>query len=222
MSQFNTNNNETDNIIGTLYDINSLPVHIIESEYFTPFRIEDAQSNDFNPPFGISAPERGVLNEKLCKDWQNLLLEEKHFYIKDNIFVTDFNIRSQADLDRIIEADAVFCFTHNAKIEILRNIERYWNEYPSSSPIRLPIEDYSLFANQVRGLVKKLLDDQEENERLLQIQYIKEAADEEESRAIAEETAAEMEDYEKQMADIDRYYDSKDYGSKYSDDYYYY
>lgn len=191
MSQFDTDNNntKTDNIIGTPYDISTLPAHIIESEHF--------------------------------KDWQILFLEETHFYIKDNIFVTDFNIRSQADLDRIIEADAVFCFTSNAKIEILRNIERYLNGDPNSGSIRLPIEDYSFFANQVRGLVKKHIEDQEENERLLQIQYNKEAADEEDSRAIAEENAAEMEDYENQMADIDRYYDSKDDGPKYSDDYYY-
>ena len=190
MSQFNTNNNETDNIMGTSYDINTLPAHIIESEHF--------------------------------KNWQNLCLEETHFYIKDNIFVTDFNIRSQTDLDRIIEADALFCFTSNAKIEILRNIERYLNEDTNLQPIRLPIEDYSFFANQVRGLVKKHIEDQEENERLLQIQYAKEASDEEESRAIAEETAGEIEYYEKQRADIDRYYASKDYGPKYSDDYYYF
>ena len=31
----------------------------------TPFRIEDAQSNGSNPV--ISAPERGILNEKWCK-----------------------------------------------------------------------------------------------------------------------------------------------------------
>ena len=33
---------------------------------FTPFRIEDAQSNGSNPV--ISAPERGILNEKWCKN----------------------------------------------------------------------------------------------------------------------------------------------------------
>ena len=32
---------------------------------YTPFRIEDAQSNGSNPV--ISAPERGRLNEKWCK-----------------------------------------------------------------------------------------------------------------------------------------------------------
>ena len=32
---------------------------------FTPFRIEDAQSNGSNPV--ISAPEKGILNEKWCK-----------------------------------------------------------------------------------------------------------------------------------------------------------
>jgi hypothetical protein len=38
--------------------------------FFTPFRIEDAQSNVSNPP---SAPERGLLNEKLCKTLINKL-----------------------------------------------------------------------------------------------------------------------------------------------------
>ena len=38
---------------------------------FTPFRIEDAQSNGSNPV--ISAPERGILNEKWCKTLTLLL-----------------------------------------------------------------------------------------------------------------------------------------------------
>ena len=33
--------------------------------YFTPFRVENAQSNS-SIPF-ISAPKRGILNEKWCK-----------------------------------------------------------------------------------------------------------------------------------------------------------
>ena len=71
------------------------------------------------------------------------------------------------------------------------------------------------------GLVRKNIAEQEENERLLEIQEAEEAAAEEESRAMAEEIAAENEYYENQMKDIDRYYDSKDNGPKYSDDYYY-
>ena len=70
------------------------------------------------------------------------------------------------------------------------------------------------------GLVRKNIAEQEENERLLEIQEAAEAAAEEESRAMAEEIAAENEYYENQMKDIDRYYDSKDSGPKYSDDYY--
>ena len=54
----------------------------------------------------------------------------------------------------------------------------------------------------------------------MEIQEAAEAAAEEESRAMAEEIAAENEYYENQMKDIDRYYDSKDSGPKYSDDYY--
>ena len=33
----------------------------------TPFRIEDAQSNRSNSPFGIYAPKGGILNENWCK-----------------------------------------------------------------------------------------------------------------------------------------------------------
>ena len=45
-------------------------------DLFTPFRIEDAQSNGSNPV--ISAPERGILNEKWCKTKHtNLYLKYK-------------------------------------------------------------------------------------------------------------------------------------------------
>ena len=70
------------------------------------------------------------------------------------------------------------------------------------------------------GLVRKNIAEQEDNERLLEIQEAEDAAADEESRAQAEQIAAENEYYEKQIADIDRYYDSKDYGPKYSDDKY--
>ena len=39
--------------------------YLLHISSFTPFRIEDAQSNGSNPV--ISAPERGILNEKWCK-----------------------------------------------------------------------------------------------------------------------------------------------------------
>ena len=39
---------------------------MLNTNTITPLHIFDAQSNGSNPPFGISAPERGILNEKLC------------------------------------------------------------------------------------------------------------------------------------------------------------
>ena len=46
--------------------ISAVEDDIISYRSFTPFRIEDAQSNSSNP--FISAPERGILNEKWCKE----------------------------------------------------------------------------------------------------------------------------------------------------------
>jgi hypothetical protein len=70
------------------------------------------------------------------------------------------------------------------------------------------------------GLIRKNIAEQEEKERLLEIQEAEEVEAEKESIALAEEIAAENEYYENQMKDMDKYYDSKDSGPKYSDDYY--
>lgn len=51
-------------------------IRILQKDvYYTPFRIEDAQSNGSNPV--ISAPFRGILNEKWCNkyDWLNDICE---------------------------------------------------------------------------------------------------------------------------------------------------
>ena len=50
---------------------------------FTPFRIEDAQSNGSNPV--ISAPERGILNEKWCKNATVLNALTIYYFIRNNI-----------------------------------------------------------------------------------------------------------------------------------------
>ena len=59
--------------------------------------------------------------------WQNLLTSEQYFYIKDELFVRDLTIRSQADFDKIIEADFVFGFNQDARKEILKNMIKLAN-----------------------------------------------------------------------------------------------
>ena len=51
------------------FNVNVIAVENIINNGFTHFRIEDAQSNGSNPV--ISAPERGILNEKWCKNKSN-------------------------------------------------------------------------------------------------------------------------------------------------------
>ena len=71
MSQKNRNNNTKKNYTRK----NSPPIPtklqiVVETNlpHFTPFRIEDVQSNGSNP--FISAPKRGILNENCCKKFK--------------------------------------------------------------------------------------------------------------------------------------------------------
>ena len=128
MSQFNTNafdeSRDLENLIGRPYNIQILPIHILESTHF--------------------------------QTWKKIFTDENEYCIRDNIFVKDLNIHSQEDFDRIIDADYEFGFNENARIEIFKNMENYWNEDPNSSPIKLPKEGYSIFANQVLTLFKEV------------------------------------------------------------------
>ena len=80
---------------------------------FTPFRIEDAQSNGSNPV--ISAPERGILNEKCCKEY-NIL----HYRLGDNTLVR--NEQKQYSLYHILNKyesnDILICDSINFKEQV--------------------------------------------------------------------------------------------------------
>lgn len=112
--------------------------------------------NIIGRPYHINELPKHIIESSQFETWQNLLTGEQYFYIKDEIFVQDLTIRSQADFDRIIEADYELGFNQDARKEILKNMDKYWNEYPNSSPIQLPKEDYSFFANQVLTLFKEI------------------------------------------------------------------
>ena len=112
--------------------------------------------NIIGSPHNISELPTHIIESTQFKCWQSLFPEETEYCIKDNLFVKDFNIKSQADLDRIIDADCELGFNQNTRIEILKNIEYFWKEDPNSAPIRLPKEGYSIFADQVRVLFKEI------------------------------------------------------------------
>jgi hypothetical protein len=116
----------------------------------------DDFENIIGIPYNINLLPTHIIESTQFKCWQNLFPEETEYVIKESIFVKDLIIRSQKDLDDIIEADCVLGFNKAARIEIFKNIEYFWNEDPNSAPIKLPEESYSIFADQVRVLFKEI------------------------------------------------------------------
>jgi len=111
--------------------------------------------NIIGTPYNIHLLPIHILESTLFKCWQNLFPEETEYCIRDKLFVKDFSIKSQEDLDRIIDADYELGFNQDARKEILKNIELFWKEDSNSAPIQLPQKDYSIFANQVRVLLNE-------------------------------------------------------------------
>ncbi len=107
-------------------------------------------------PHHISELPLHILESTQFLTWKILFPEETEYCIKDSIFVKDLTIQSQEDFDRIIEADYELGFNQETRMEIFKNMEYYWNENPNSSPIQLPKEGYSIFADQVRVLFKEI------------------------------------------------------------------
>ena len=106
-------------------------------------------NNIIGQAYPVAALPEHYIESTHFKSWQDLFPEEPEFHIPDHLYVQDFIVRSQADLDKIIYADCVFGFTSKVRIEIFRNTERYWLENPNSSPFILPKKDVSWFSNQL-------------------------------------------------------------------------
>jgi hypothetical protein len=87
-------------------------------------------------------------------DWIHLFPNESVFTFNSNAIIPNFDITSQDDLDRIIDADCVLGFSKQSRIEILRKIENYWLYNPNSAPITFPEKDKSFFGNQIRILIQ--------------------------------------------------------------------
>jgi hypothetical protein len=87
--------------------------------------------------------------------WRNLFPDEPIFSIETSIYTPILDINSQEDLDKIINADYVLGFNKKARMNILKNLEIYWNENPNSAPIVLPEKDRSFFANQIDTFIQE-------------------------------------------------------------------
>ena len=103
-----------------------------------------------------SLPEH-YLESTQFKSWTDLFPEESEFHIPDHLYVQDFEIQSQADLNKIIEAECAYGFTPKVHKIIFRNTERYWSEDPNSSPFKLPQEGKSWFGDQLIALFTESL-----------------------------------------------------------------
>ena len=75
--------------------------------------------------------------------------DETHIDILDEVYVSNFEIDSQAKFDQIIRSDCYFDFDRKVYSEIFRNLERFWREDPNSSPFQLPQKDISNLSNQM-------------------------------------------------------------------------
>jgi hypothetical protein len=109
-------------------------------------------NNIIGTAYPVAALPEHYIESIQFNSWRDLFPEETEFHIPDQLYVQDFIIRSQADLDKIIEAECAYGFTPKVQKIIFRNTERYWCEDPNSSPFRLPQLGKSWFSDQLIAL----------------------------------------------------------------------
>ena len=82
-------------------------------------------------------------------NWRALFPNDTNIDILNDVFISNFDISSQDDFDRIIRADCYFGFDTNVYTTIFRNLDHYWRENPNSSPFTLCKKNVSQLANQI-------------------------------------------------------------------------
>jgi hypothetical protein len=113
------------------------------------------KSNPLFSEFLVSELPEHIIESTHFINWRNLFPDEPIFSIETSIYTPILDINSQEDLDKIINADYVLGFNKKTHMNILKNLEIYWNENPNSSPITLPEKDKSFFANQIHTFIKE-------------------------------------------------------------------
>lgn len=90
-----------------------------------------------------------IIKSSHFTNWRALFPDDTNIDIFNDVFISNFDISSQRDFDRIIRADCYFGFDKNVYTTILRNLDRYWRENPNSSPFTLCKKNVSQLANQI-------------------------------------------------------------------------
>ena len=92
-----------------------------------------------------------IIKSSHFTNWRALFPDDTNIDILDDVFISNFDIYSQVDFDRIIRADCYFGFQRDVYTTIFRNLDRYWREDPNSSPFTFTLCDknVSQLANQI-------------------------------------------------------------------------
>ena len=101
--------------------ISELPAHIIKSDHYKNFREIQAS---------------GICDGDFC--------------CSEDAYKENFVITTQKDLDEVIHSDSYFGYDEDTKLEILKNVHKYW--LSTECPIVLPMQ-VSFFAKQVHTLL---------------------------------------------------------------------
>jgi len=96
-----------------------------------------------------------ILDSQEFKSWSKHNPDKQIYHIQSNFLFPDLNITSQKNIDDIIDCESHFIFSQKHRIEIFKNIYKFWREDPNSSSMCLPKENFSWFGNQIRALFSK-------------------------------------------------------------------
>ena len=97
-----------------------------------------------------------ILESEHFKDWRALCPDETMFAMQSDLVFDTLDINTNEDLYSIIECEAQYLFTKDARIRILRKIDYYWENNPNASGLKLPKLEASYFGDQVNGLFERL------------------------------------------------------------------
>jgi len=99
----------------------------------------------------ISLPDF-ILESENFKDWLLMFPDETLFIMPCEKVLNSLEIHTNQDVYDIIKIESLFLFSEKTRIEILRNIDLYWQNNHNASGLVLPEQDISYFGNQVKTL----------------------------------------------------------------------
>ena len=107
---------------------------------------------EINKTYYVSELPDIITGSTLFRTWRGLFPEDQEICLNEELYITDFTIHSQQELDRLINADQYFGFDKKLYGEIFKSVEHYWREDPNASPFVLPDNQPSWLVRQLVGL----------------------------------------------------------------------